>query len=137
MESSRESSRESSSEITQQEIVSLLKSHGYDIEIRTLTFWRSNNLLPQLERVGNSHFAHTDEIPRIKELCTRVGRGPEETLFTYEIEEMRFEITRLEIRQLERRTVAWLYIRDGGYLVKELRRGELDAFTGDREDNNT
>ena len=54
----------------QADILNILRSDGYDVNIRTLRYWRTVGLLPQLYNRGYP----IEIIDTIKELCNKFGR---------------------------------------------------------------
>ena len=74
----------------QADILDILRSDGYDVGSRTLRYWRSVGLLPQLY-----HREYPEDIlDTIKGLCNRFGRLVGDTVFVYTLEGYTFKVYR-------------------------------------------
>jgi|TARA_Y100000310_G_C20650354_1_gene799081 hypothetical protein len=111
--------------VTQSEVVSLLKEEGFtDVTERTLSYWRSEGLLPQLVRDGTQYLWRRDEIiDRVRTLCqsSQYKESPTRILFQYSIEGDVHNIARVDIRILGGEVKAVLYTTQGGTIVKTLK----------------
>ena len=119
-------------QIRQEDAIRQLNADGFIVSERTLTYWRSKDLLPPLVRNGNEYLMTDEDIERVKILCT-TGDKPSkpETLTLYRAESDVFIIERIEIIRVDSRVKALFHTLEGGFLVKEMREDELDAITGD------
>ena len=69
--------------LSQADILDELRTDGYDINIRTLRYWRTVGLLPKLYQDG-MQWGYPEEITNnIKELCNKFGRLIGDTIFVH------------------------------------------------------
>lgn len=76
--------------LSQSEILDILRQEGYDVGLRTLRYWRSIGLLPQLY---NKKYP-PEVLDNIKELCYKFGRLVGDTIFVYSLEGHHFNVYR-------------------------------------------
>lgn len=75
--------------LTQEQIVTRLRSKGYDVSLRTLRYWRSVGLLPQLsfDKKYSSNVLNS-----IQELCDKSGRMIGDVISVEYIEDEFFKV---------------------------------------------
>ena len=108
----------------QADILDILRSDGYDVGIRTLRYWRSVGLLPQLY---NREYPE-DILDTIKELCNRFGRLIGDTVFVHRLEGYTFKVYRYIVekpKELDGNFRLTLYT-DKGIIIE--RRKNLDEL---------
>ncbi len=105
---------------TQEDLVETLRRRGYDLRVRTLTYWRSQELIGDLWRNGNDYYVTREDIAKVVELCK--ARRPE--LLKLEMEGKKFSIERVVMTSFEGELVIRLYTRDMGMLVRVLKEEE-------------
>ena len=111
--------------VTQREAIERLKEEGVkDLTVRTLTHWRSKHLLPPLIRVEGEYLWDFSVLKRIKLLCHE-RRTNDRTLFIYEIDGCPFDIIKVEIARLGKDVKMFLFVREGGFVMKSLTEKEL------------
>ena len=109
---------------TQSEILDMLRRDGYDVGLRTLRYWRSVGLLPQLY----DRKYPLDVIDNIKELCNRLGRLIGDTIFIRTLEGHYFNVYRYIVekpKELDGNFRLTLYT-DKGIIIE--RRKNLDEL---------
>ncbi len=110
--------------LTQEDLVFNLQGEGYDLRIRTLTYWRSQGLIGDLHRNGNTYYVEREDQDKAIELCKT--RQPE--LLKIELEGHEFSIERAVVTSFEGELVIRLYTKDQGMLLKVLKEEEkIDA----------
>lgn len=112
---------------TQEDFVYRLQEEGYDLRVRTLTYWRSEGLIGGLIREGNYYYVSYDDQRKIVELCKT--RTPE--LLKIKLEGHEFSIQKAVITSFEGELVIRLYTKDMGMLIKVLKEEEkIDQLRG-------
>ena len=81
--------------LRQTDVVDILRSDGYDISIRTLRYWRSVGLLPELY---NRKYPECI-LDTIKELCYKYRRLIGDIVFVYKLEGDTFNVYRYIIEK--------------------------------------
>ena len=111
----------------QSDILHELRSDGYDVGIRTLRYWRSVGLLPQLYKRGYP----VEVLDTIKELCNRFGRLVGDTIFIHTLEGHTFKVYRYIVekpKELEGNFRLTFYTDKG--IIIEKRKDFSDELFG-------
>ena len=108
--------------ITQSDCVDSLKLDGYSVTERTLTYWRSERLLPPLLRVGSQYLWDESVLDQVKVLCDRGGRKP---IFKFGS----YEIVKAEIVKIGESIGIAMYTNERSVLLRKLREEIADAIT--------
>lgn len=111
--------------LTQTEILSVLRDEGYDVNLRTLRYWRGVGLLPPLYVNGTSRVYSQDMVQFIRELCDDRGRLIGGVLFVINLEGEKFKVYRCTVSKPDSRYKIILYT-DKGVMID--RRDNLDGF---------
>ena len=127
-----------SSLVEQERIIDDLQLSGYEVNLRTLSYWRSQDELPPLVRKGNRYYYSELTVDRIRALCIQKGKAKSlTTLFTFTVEGREFDITHVEIFRAVDTPKLILHELTGGILIKDIREEDLYAIAGFGEDDNT
>ena len=81
--------------LSQSEILDILRDDGYDVRLRTLRYWRSIGLLPQLY---NKKYP-IEIVDKIKDICVEFSRLIGDVIFIYTLEGLNFNVYRYIIEK--------------------------------------
>tara|TARA_B100000029_G_scaffold20789_3_gene21038 strand:- start:3968 stop:4315 length:348 start_codon:yes stop_codon:yes gene_type:complete len=112
--------------VTQAEVLAELEDEGYQVNKRTLGYWRERGLLPPLERDGQQYYWEEEVVDRVKDLCSKREGG---VLSVLNLEGNLFQVERIEIKSLRGVPTAIIYFVDGNFILKKLREGLLNAIS--------
>lgn len=111
---------------SQADILSILRCEGYNISLRTLRYWRSTGLIPQLYNYGYSGLGYPVEvIDNIRRLCDSAGRLLGDVIAVKYLEGECFKIYAYFITKLDNVYHLQVYT-DKGILIEE--RSNLDGL---------
>ena len=108
--------------ITQNECIDRLKMEGCSVRVRTLTYWRSEGLLPPLTRIGTQYLWDESVIDQVKVLT---GRTEQKVLFEFG----NYKITKAELIKVGNDIRLAMYTNERSVLVRKLREEIVDAIT--------
>tara|TARA_Y100000310_G_scaffold258230_1_gene266570 strand:- start:2195 stop:2590 length:396 start_codon:yes stop_codon:yes gene_type:complete len=114
--------------VTQSDVLFVLRSDGYDVNLRTLRYWRSVGLLPRLYQNGGRRGYPVEIISTLKQLCNQSGRLVGNTLFIHYLEEAIFKVYRVVIEKPKGYNGKYRVVlyTDQGILVE--RRSDLNGL---------
>lgn len=111
--------KEDNKVFTQQEIVDILQKEGYDISIRTLTYWRENKRIPPLLHINKQWVYPSSILHRIYYLAFMTDRKPLEPIYSKVLEGETFIVYSIHISKDAYNKQVWLqYYTDKGVLIE-------------------
>lgn len=114
-------------EYRQDQIVDILRREGFSsLNVRTLRYWRQIGKLPPL---SSNHLYPGSILGVVRTLCLASKRLKPQVILTHTVEDVSFQITRIEVLRANDVIYLLLYEKDGGFLVRQLEERDLDAFT--------
>jgi DNA-binding transcriptional MerR regulator len=114
---------------SQSDVLDILESEGFSVTIRTLQYWRSKGLIPQLERETNEFYYTEDDLNSVRDICASANRGGRSLVMTRYLEGDKFEVERIEVVRLNDNTLRKiLHTRGGGRIVMECGEDDIDAL---------
>ena len=108
--------------ITQEECIDKLRDEGYRVKVRTLTYWRSEKLLPPLIRIGTQYLWDENVSEQVKVLCDRTSS---KVLFKFGP----YGITKAEFVRVGEELRRAMYTNERSVLVRKLKEEIVDAVT--------
>ena len=120
---------EGSDNITQEELIDHLKDEGYDVNIRTLRYWRSIGVIPEMERNGKQWYYSKSIINFIKILCINRGREHNGIIIEKELEGEKFKVYEIHVtKDRDNKDFMVKYTTNKGILIN--KTSDLNAIYG-------
>ena len=117
---------------SQAQVVDFLQAEGFDIEVRTLEYWRQEGFIPKLHRDGNERFYTEDDIYSIEIVCAKNGRAGRHGTLRHSIDGEKFIVTRMEVFRVDDRLILAMTTvkpdKREGILVREFSKKEKEEF---------
>ena len=112
---------------SQKQLILELRAEGFNVSIRTLRYWRSIGLLPNLYRNGTEYHYPLDIKNKVKQLCIKYNRVFTDVIGIYSIEEECFKVYKyVATRLFNDNKIQVIMYTDRGILVE--RKDTLDGI---------
>jgi len=114
---------------TQDDVVEILQSEGFNISSRTLAYWRSMEWIPIMSREGNLRYYTEDEISTIRDFASSRDRGGRALVTQTTLEGTVFNIESVEIVRVADGTLRKILHTEGsGRLIMECDESDISSL---------